>query len=284
MDIHLEKNDRTSEVSSRARMITGALLVIIISSFVLGGGLAFLFLIFCINQLALLEYQKMIEMHGFHLQKASVHLASFILLVVTYLVAKLILQSSVFILLPLLVPLILSIELFRKKKFPIENVALTIVGLIWISLPFCLFMFVGYLPLGPAQYDPHISLGYFLILWFGDSGAYFAGKKVGKRKLFKRISPNKTWEGFAGGFAAAVMAGIIDFVLFHQLALNQWLLLASIIYVTGTFGDFAKSMLKRSVGVKDSGNLLPGHGGIIDRFDSLIGSAPFAFLYLMFYA
>ena len=118
----------------------------------------------------------------------------------------------------------------------------------------------------------------------GDSGAFFIGKLIGKHYLFKRISPKKTWEGSIGGFLAAGLAGFLNFILFEGLLLSQWLLLALIINLTGSFGDLTKSMLKRSAGVKDSGNILPGHGGILDRFDSLMGSAPFVLVYLIFYA
>ena len=107
---------------------------------------------------------------------------------------------------------------------------------------------------------------------------------MGKHKLFPRISPNKTWEGSMGGLILALLAGWMNYHVWALLELEQWLVLSLIINITGTFGDFSKSMLKRSVGVKDSGHILPGHGGVLDRFDSLIGSAPFVFIFLLYYA
>ena len=125
-----------------------------------------------------------------------------------------------------------------------------------------------------------IALGYLLLLWLNDTGAYFVGSLVGKHKLFERISPGKTWEGSAGGalFALATAWGLS--MLFIQLTTMHWLILAIIVVISGTIGDLVESMLKRSLGIKDSGNILPGHGGMLDRFDAVLISAPFVFVYL----
>lgn len=283
MDNFFKKYRQLKISSAKARIITAVVLVMLISSFILSGALPFMLMMLCINQLALMEYERLVQMHGFNLQKFAIQIAAFILLVIAYLLGKQVLQLSVLSLLPLFIPFLLSFELFRNKKYPIENIALSILGLMWISVPLCLFLLISYLPLRSGSYYPEIVLGYFIILWLSDSGAYLVGKTIGKQKLFERISPNKTWEGSVGGLACAWIAGFADFLFLHHFQLNQWLLLSLIIYITGAFGDFAKSMLKRSVNVKDSGNILPGHGGIIDRFDTLIGSAPFAFLYLFYY-
>lgn len=284
MDLHLKKYDSTKVFSVKARVITGILLATIISACVLSGELTFMLLMVGINELALIEYARLVQMHEFSLQKTATYTTAFLLMIAAWLIRKQVLELSALLLLPAFIPLFFGIELFRKKKYPVETIALSIFGLMWITVPFGLFALIGFLPLDSVHYHPLIVLGYFIILWLSDSGAYFFGKAIGKRKLFERISPNKTWEGFAGGLVLAWIAGLSNFLLLHQLQLSQWLLLALIIYTSGSFGDFAKSMLKRSVGVKDCGTILPGHGGILDRFDSLIGSAPFAFLYLLFYA
>lgn len=283
MDIHIKKYGATKAFLVKARVVTGILLAMVITGCVLSGELTFMLLMVCLNQLALMEYARLVQMHEFSLQKTATYTSALVLMIAAWLIGKQVLEPSALILLPVFIPLFFGIELFRKKKYPVENIALSILGLIWITVPFGLFALIGFLPLA-MHYHPVIVLGYFIILWLSDSGAYFCGKAIGKRKLFERISPNKTWEGFAGGLVLAWIAGLSNFLLFHQLQLSQWFLLALIIYITGSFGDFAKSMLKRSVGVKDCGTILPGHGGILDRFDSLIGSAPFAFLYLLFYA
>jgi len=126
-----------------------------------------------------------------------------------------------------------------------------------------------------------VLLGFFLLIWANDSGAYIVGSLVGKNKLFERISPKKTWEGFlGGGFFALMFAWLISYFV-TEISLIDWLVVALITFVFGTFGDLIESLLKRMVKVKDSGNILPGHGGILDRFDSMIIAAPMVFIYLV---
>ncbi len=119
-----------------------------------------------------------------------------------------------------------------------------------------------------------------LLLWASDSGAYFSGKTFGKHKLFPRISPGKTWEGWFGGTLAAILVGYILSRFFLDLNLPQWLGIAVIVSIFGVLGDLIESLLKRSLQVKDSGTLIPGHGGILDRFDSLVFVVPFVVAFL----
>lgn len=266
------------------RILTGMVLVLVICIAVLSGEVPFLLLLLLVNQSGLMEYQKIVQMGTYSVQGIALQLTGLVVLVAAWLIGKGMLALPVLLLLPVLVPLLLAVELYRKKCYPFQDVGLTLLGITWISVPLGLFLYTSYLPLGSEVYHPFAVLGYFVILWLGDSGAYIAGKLTGRHSLFQRISPKKTWEGVAGGLAAAWFAGLMNFYLFEQFFLSQWLLLALVITITGTFGDLVKSLLKRSAGVKDSGTILPGHGGILDRFDSLIGSAPFAFLYVLFYA
>ncbi len=181
------------------------------------------------------------------------------------------------------IPFIFSIfitELWRKKAKPFTNIAMSLAGIIYVSLPFGLLMyfFDPVIVSGPLHYG--VVLGFLFILWLNDTGAYFVGSLMGKHKLFERISPGKTWEGSAGGalFALLTAWGLSN--VFTQLDVVQWLILSIIIVVSGTLGDLVESMLKRSLGIKDSGSLLPGHGGLLDRFDAVLLSAPFVFVYL----
>ena len=130
------------------------------------------------------------------------------------------------------------------------------------------------------DYNFEIIFGLLFILWASDTGAYFAGTFLGKRKLFERISPKKSWEGFFGGAILALIFayGLSEF--FHTLNVLQWMIVGVIIIVGGTFGDLVESLLKRSIEIKDSGTSLPGHGGFLDRFDGLLISAPFIVAYL----
>lgn len=167
--------------------------------------------------------------------------------------------------------------LFRKTVHPIQDVAYSIFGLMYAAIPFIFFMELGFVE---DTYNAYIPLGFLILLWTNDTGAYLAGKSLGRRKLFERISPNKTWEGFIGGVFMAVVAGIVLSRYFGIFPLWGWVCIALIIGVFGTFGDLVESMLKRNIGVKDSGNILPGHGGLLDRFDGLLMAAPLVYLFL----
>jgi len=175
---------------------------------------------------------------------------------------------------------VFAAELWRNKKNPFSNIAVSLLGIIYIGVPFGLviYFFNSISMVGPLHYG--ITLGYLLLLWLNDTGAYLVGSMVGKHKLFERISPGKTWEGSAGGALFALATGWGLSMIFIQLTTLQWLILAIIVVITGTLGDLVESMLKRSLGIKDSGNILPGHGGMLDRFDAVLISAPFVFVYL----
>lgn len=168
--------------------------------------------------------------------------------------------------------------LFQKRTFPFNDIGYTLLGIVYAGIPFLFFVALGFVK---GTFNYYIPLGFLLILWSNDTGAYLAGRSFGKRKLFERISPNKTWEGFIGGvvFAMAIAFNLEQY--FGSLAKWEWASMALIIGVFGTLGDLVESMLKRSLGVKDSGNILPGHGGLLDRFDGLLMAAPLVFLFLL---
>ena len=176
--------------------------------------------------------------------------------------------------------LIFLMELWRKKPNPFTNIALSLAAVTYIALPlgFVMYFFDSSVISGPYHYG--IVLGFLLILWLNDTGAYFVGSLIGKHKLFERISPGKTWEGSIGGTLFALLTAFGLSFIFRQLDVIQWMFMAIIIVVTGTLGDLVESMLKRSLNIKDSGSILPGHGGMLDRFDAVLLSAPFVFVYL----
>jgi phosphatidate cytidylyltransferase len=171
-------------------------------------------------------------------------------------------------------------ELYRKKNSPFVNVSYTLLGPLYIALPLGLLNYLAFFGEDHLVYNPTIIIGYFIILWTNDSGAYVFGSKFGKTKLFKRISPKKSWEGCIGGGLFSLLAGFICFKAFGQLSVFNWLMIALITVVFGTLGDLVESMFKRSINVKDSGSILPGHGGILDRFDAVFISVPFVYAYL----
>jgi len=169
-------------------------------------------------------------------------------------------------------------ELFRKSATPFSNIACTIGGIVYVCVPFTFFHALAFVH---NIYNFHYPLAFMLLLWGNDTGAYLFGMKFGRHKLFERHSPKKTWEGFAGGvFTSCTVSLIISYFYNNDLPWYQWMVVSVLICCFGTVGDLIESMLKRSIHVKDSGEILPGHGGLLDRFDGLLLSAPVVYTYL----
>lgn len=182
-----------------------------------------------------------------------------------------------------LIPLLLIfctfiIELFRKKEHPFINIAYTLIACIYITVPFAMLYHLGFY--SGSEYNYEIILGFFFLLWTSDTGAYLSGKFLGKHKLFERISPKKTWEGTIGGTLLTTVIAYILSLYFTNLSLTNWIVVGLLTAIFGGLGDLSESMLKRSLKIKDSGNILPGHGGILDRFDGLLIGVPFVYTYL----
>ncbi|MDR3184135.1 MAG: phosphatidate cytidylyltransferase [Prevotellaceae bacterium] len=185
--------------------------------------------------------------------------------------------ATLVLLLIVFVLLLLIVQLYEKDEKPFHTVACTLLGVFYIAAPLMLFNLLG-LGNRPAL------LGLFIILWSSDVGAYVSGMlfgQKGKHKLFPSISPKKSWEGFFGGLLTALAAGYVLLVTgMLPYGLVHVLVISSLISVFGVFGDLVESMLKRSVGVKDSGRIMPGHGGLLDRFDAALFALPVALLYM----
>lgn len=171
-------------------------------------------------------------------------------------------------------------ELYRAKDKPLPNIALTIFGWIYVVLPFFLMLDLR----GAEGKSWMLPVGMFLIIWSNDTFAYLSGRFFGKTKLFERISPNKTWEGTIGGILFALLAGFLISYFSEVKDLTFWMVGAAIVAPGAIFGDLIESMLKRSLSVKDSGNIMPGHGGILDRFDAALFAAPLFFVWTVFYS
>lgn len=179
----------------------------------------------------------------------------------------------------LAVPTAFACELWRKSATPIANVAATFMGVLYVALPMSLLIYIPLL-LTSGEWKPEIMLCYMFIIWVNDVFAYLVGVCFGRHRMSPRISPKKSWEGFAGGITASAVAGaVFGYLLDGNMAV--WIVLALIVSVTGVAGDFVESLFKRSAGVKDSGSIIPGHGGFLDRFDAMLLSAPYAFVYLL---
>ncbi len=169
-------------------------------------------------------------------------------------------------------------ELFRKKDNPLKNIAATLFSAIYIGVPFALLGVLAFTG-DSGVYNFHLPLSVFILVWVNDTGAYLAGVTMGKTKFFERISPKKTWEGTIGGFLLAILGAYVLSLFWKDMTSFTWLGFGGIISVMAILGDLVESMFKRSVGVKDSGTILPGHGGVLDRFDAVIFAIPMAVFY-----
>lgn len=170
------------------------------------------------------------------------------------------------------------VPLYQKDQDkPFAGIAYTFLGVVYVVLPFASFFSLGFLT---GAYNYRLPLGFMLILWGNDTGAYLVGRFFGRRRLFERISPKKTWEGLIGGILLALVVSLVLAHYYPVLDSWQWISMALLISIFGTFGDLVESMLKRSQQVKDSGAILPGHGGLLDRFDGLLLAAPVVFALL----
>ena len=172
-----------------------------------------------------------------------------------------------------ILPLVSIVELYRKKSTPLENIFVSVGNVIYIVVPIVmLFLF--------RSYDKWFFLIYFVAVWTNDVGAYLVGMTMGKHRLFERISPKKSWEGFFGGlFFSIVISLVSGYLLKNELSL-WWAGFGAVVCIAGVFGDLVESMFKSAVQMKDSGSVIPGHGGFLDRFDAVFISAPIVFIYL----
>lgn len=183
---------------------------------------------------------------------------------------------------PLLISVVLVIAnfiaaLYQKSEKPFTSIAYTICGLIYIILPISTTNFIIQYN---SEFQPLLLLSVFILAWCNDTFAYLTGVKFGKRRLFERHSPKKSWEGFVGGFIFTIIAGIVISKFSNIFAIWHWVAISIIVSSVGTLGDLVESMFKRQMGVKDSGKILPGHGGILDRFDILFIVLPIVWVYL----
>ena len=266
------------------RIITGSLFVAALVFCILWNSYSIGIVFFVCLLIGSLELTKLLN-NGEPNKIAS--LSKIVVLGNAYVLSFLILRESIeikwiFILIPL-ITLFFMYELFTTKTNSFRNLNEILFGLLYVFIPFMSLNILGtsekFATKVEVTNSQHILLGFFVILWTSDSMAYVTGKLIGKNKIAPAISPGKTWEGVIGGFAFSLVAAFL-ISYFTESSLYLWLGMAAIISSFGFLGDLSESMLKRKAGLKDSGNLLPGHGGILDRFDGIVFSAPLVMCYL----
>lgn len=260
------------------RIITGLLGSAGIITGVCIGQWTYFLVFFIICLFTLLEFYKLIGLDGMIPLKAFGTFCGVSIFSLSFLIESMHLSYHYYFIAYPLVSLVYMIKLYKKtERKPFTNIAFTFLGIFYVAVPFSLLNIGAF---HNGEYHFEIIFGCLFILWASDTGAYFAGTFFGKRKLFERISPKKSWEGFFGG---AVLALVFAYGLsryFDIFTLQQWIIIGLIIIIAGTYGDLIESLFKRSIEIKDSGTALPGHGGFLDRFDGLLISAPFIVGYI----
>lgn len=269
------------------RAITGVLFVAILVGCILSNPLSFGILFTIISALTIYEFGQLVNMRaeGVNINKMITMLggAYLFLAIMGFCTNEGQEGSKIFIPYVLLLLYMMISELYLKKENPILNWAYSMLSQLYIGLPFAMLNILAfnYDPTySSVSYNPILPLSIFIFLWLNDTGAYCIGSLIGKHRLFERISPKKSWEGSIGGGVVAIG---VSFVLAHYfpfMSMWEWAGLALVVVIFGTWGDLTESLLKRQLHVKDSGTILPGHGGMLDRFDSALMAIPAAVAYI----
>jgi phosphatidate cytidylyltransferase len=279
------------------RAITAAVFVVVLLAGICFNYITFSLLFFLVSIWGLIEFYQLSEKLGAKPYKTiGIVVGAFLFLysILSNTNAVLFLPlEAVFPLILVLIFLVFIVALFDNKPNVIINITYTFTGILYTIVPFMLLLNITCMDRAftfnnvtnlwyndCAPYNFHYVLGIILLIWASDVGAYLVGSLIGKHKLFERISPGKTWEGTIGAFILNIGCAFIIAHLFQELALKHWIVISILVSVFGTLGDLVESMFKRQAGIKDSGKIMPGHGGILDRFDSLLFVSPFVYAYL----
>ena len=261
------------------RAISGLVFISVLISCVLYNQYSFMGLFFILMTVAIYEYQKLAK--TFNPVLYLIGSVSFLATVNKLHLSNIEFSQKYFDLALYFIFFITFLfSLFDNKKFdPFKRLGKIFLGYIYAVVPFTLITTIPFVN-SSETYAGTTILGVLILIWSTDTFAYLTGRAIGKHKLLERISPKKTIEGFAGGVIATIGVSYIISIYFTQYTTTIWIFIGVIVSVFGMLGDLIESMFKRHAKIKDSGNLIPGHGGVLDRFDSLIYTAPFIYIFL----
>ena len=264
------------------RALTGIIFVVVLISAIYIHPIFFLILFCIITGLTLWEFGGLVKHYeNANLQRTVNVLGGVYLFIATFVYANGLTDGKIFLPYLLFIMLTMIAELYYKAPNPINNWAFTLFAQVYCAGSFSILNFIGAEPGTPGvmSYTPLFIMAIFIFVWLDDTGAYLVGSLIGKHKLFERISPKKSWEGFFGGLILSLASSQAFAWFAPEINRMNWLGLAATVVLFGTWGDLIESLLKRTLGVKDSGNVLPGHGGMLDRFDSVMLAVPASYIY-----
>ena len=267
------------------RTLTGILFVLILVGGIIGGSVPFGILFLIITLLSVREFCTLVNQYeqGIHLNTYLCTIAGGLLFLTFYHYQHI----SSWVILPLYLCFLIAIlvvQLYAKKSNPAGNWAFSFMSQVYVALPFALLNVIAcIIPNAGSNstYSYILPLSLFIFTWINDTGAYCVGVTLGKHRLFERISPKKSWEGSIGGAIFCIIAAVILAHFFPILNSWEWIGFALVVVVFGTWGDLCESLIKRHWSIKDSGKILPGHGGMLDRFDSTLLAVPAVLVYLL---
>ena len=265
------------------RALTGIIFVVVLISAIYIHPIFFLILFCIITGLTLWEFGGLVKHYeNANLQRTVNVLGGVYLFIATFVYANGLTDGKIFLPYLLFIMLTMIAELYYKAPNPINNWAFTLIAQVYCAGSFSILNFIGAEPGTPGvmSYTPLFIMAIFIFVWLDDTGAYLVGSLIGKHKLFERISPKKSWEGFFGGLILSLASSQAFAWFAPEINRMNWLGLAATVVLFGTWGDLIESLLKRTLGVKDSGNVLPGHGGMLDRFDSVMLAVPASYIYI----
>lgn len=263
----------------------GIIYILVILVGLLGGRYSFLIVFGAILGSGLFEFYRMVERDTSHAISKTfniLHGVAIFISVFLYLEEINAYLLPVFVLSYLLI--LITSSIFLRRTDILHGIIYSVFGQIYITMPLSLLMFISYSPgLAVNEYDWVPVLALFVFLWVNDTAAYFFGSLIGKHKLIEHISPKKSVEGFVAGIVFTMLASLIFYWIDPSSPISFWMGFALVVALFGTLGDLFESLIKRTCNVKDAGDLIPGHGGILDRIDSLLVAVPALFLYLLLF-
>lgn len=255
------------------RVIVALIGVMVIVAAIVWSAWTYFIVFLVLGTITILEFYRLTGLEGFTPLKTWGTVTGLTIYTLTFLIEVKLLPSVYFLLIFPVAAIVFFIKLYKKSdQRPFTNIAYTYLGIIYVFIPFSLLHVIAF---RTGSYDYKLIIGMLFLIWASDTGGYFSGTRFGRTKLFERVSPKKSWEGFVGGFILAILVALAFSYFFKEIPVWKWTGMGVIAAISGTYGDLVESLFKRGIKIKDSGTGLPGHGGFLDRFDALLLSVPF---------